>query len=1363
MQEIIARDVGVAIFDGARMETVPDMQPKIGDSVMSPAARKDGSFEEGSEASQCGFQKPCQIADAGQSVISNLERQFWSLQRGAEEEDGFEQMRQGSQLDVMKAVTTCSPVVAKEMKPDEGQEEQGNTGDTEHGTPGGSVDPEDEDEEGDVDFNPFLQHSPSQEPSSGASSDGEEGEELDGQEVEEVAGDREGLNKQERQRLSASIFDYGSRSAGFQVGEETVMGHTLENLPDQQSPSSETCAADTSQHSTEEEGTVRDAISKRTRAHYSLADMSLDQLETFLQESDEEDYFQNVDDEEEYRKFLAAVQEKIDMQEDENKQEKEIDEEEESEDEDADFEVEIEEALESDDEGLDQEGRKRKRPHRPETREKRRQRAKLQNKVRLLGLAKTPLRPLLPYTGSMPANSSIAERTKIQNDRASKGWLSNAKQRPPVNGFTAHQIGQLYCLIHEHVQLLLQVFSLCILEPARQQMAIDTHRMLMELVEKRESILAWKKSAFPDFCFHPPYTHPSVAENRMLPVTGQSPLGNFPDASYLPPNNETSGLSTYPFLLEERQTGGSLPIPGSNTLGLPSSSLSFSSPTSEWVPETSGPVRSLVDVAPLALVRDFLADIAQAVQDYRQRHVESGAYHAQCEREPMFSVQAYADQGMTKVTGQLHQLQLHPQAGMNSFPKPTVKKTMAAALVENTKKQSIAFVPKDVAKATHRFLPLFNKALFPHKAPPASTANRLLFTDAEDELLAMGLMTFNTDWKAVQHRYLPTKSMHQIFVRQKNRSSARAPENSIKAVRRMKSSPLTAEEKSCIQEALKVFKYDWSKVWQFCVPHRDPALLPRQWRIALGTQKSYKSNEINKEKRRLYEAGRRQAIAAQKDAFLDDDERRSMLVDTADMGEEYSGEEDGDESEEAYIRDAFLAEWNPHTTTSSLSVGIPQNPDPHGPPETTLPGCLNKLRKAPTPMLPVSPAHPLDPSISPALTVPAPVPSNPLHPDSLVIPPTHIIPHGHLEKQTVKLAPGLPSLKLPPSVRVMSQCNAADLQAFGLSSSNVSAAPQPHLISPSWGTLVEQETIGIQKETPAMKHLSLTPSSNMTIIEQNSVQLEEGVTGRPKFALKRPAPDVVAHNYFGRNKLLVSNEQSKTVFHHHVTSSGDYCSWLQVRGSRQYEKLQNRRNSEAWNQIQCQLSTAQHPHCSTLGSRSQQRVISSSCSSWLGSSSVIPSSFRGFNSTRTHLWKRPIFVSFLCRFADSKQENIITGTMGIVDTTYFSSSGMAFLADLDPDTAKLAIGILGPLFASFNLLFIVRIVMSWYPQLPVGKFPFVIAYAPTEPVLGPTRRLIPPVGGVDVSPVIWLAVLSFVSEILLGQQGLLVLLSQQQP
>nr|DAD32648.1 TPA_asm: hypothetical protein HUJ06_011499 [Nelumbo nucifera] len=101
------------------------------------------------------------------------------------------------------------------------------------------------------------------------------------------------------------------------------------------------------------------------------------------------------------------------------------------------------------------------------------------------------------------------------------------------------------------------------------------------------------------------------------------------------------------------------------------------------------------------------------------------------------------------------------------------------------------------------------------------------------------------------------------------------------------------------------------------------------------------------------------------------------------------------------------------------------------------------------------------------------------------------------------------------------------------------------------------------------------------------------------------------------------------------------------------------------------------------------------------------------------------------------------------------------LADLDPSSAKLLIGILGPILPAFSFLFILRIVMSWYPKLPVGKFPYVIAYAPTEPLLVQTRKLIPPLGGVDVTPVVWFGLISFLNEILVGPQGLLVLLSQQ--
>ncbi|XP_020579569.1 protein COFACTOR ASSEMBLY OF COMPLEX C SUBUNIT B CCB3, chloroplastic isoform X2 [Phalaenopsis equestris] len=101
------------------------------------------------------------------------------------------------------------------------------------------------------------------------------------------------------------------------------------------------------------------------------------------------------------------------------------------------------------------------------------------------------------------------------------------------------------------------------------------------------------------------------------------------------------------------------------------------------------------------------------------------------------------------------------------------------------------------------------------------------------------------------------------------------------------------------------------------------------------------------------------------------------------------------------------------------------------------------------------------------------------------------------------------------------------------------------------------------------------------------------------------------------------------------------------------------------------------------------------------------------------------------------------------------------VADVDPQTAKLLIEITNTFLSSFGLLFVLRIVMSWYPKLPVGKLPYVIAYAPTEPFLVLTRKVIPPLGGVDVTPVVWFGLVSFLNEILVGPQGLLVLLSQQ--
>ena len=99
---------------------------------------------------------------------------------------------------------------------------------------------------------------------------------------------------------------------------------------------------------------------------------------------------------------------------------------------------------------------------------------------------------------------------------------------------------------------------------------------------------------------------------------------------------------------------------------------------------------------------------------------------------------------------------------------------------------------------------------------------------------------------------------------------------------------------------------------------------------------------------------------------------------------------------------------------------------------------------------------------------------------------------------------------------------------------------------------------------------------------------------------------------------------------------------------------------------------------------------------------------------------------------------------------------------LDPETAKAVAGALGPFFNIATIMFIVRIVMTWYPSVPYTKLPWVVAYVPTEPLLKPTRSLVPPVGGVDVSPIIGVGMISFMNEILLGKQGLLILLSNKQ-
>lgn len=101
----------------------------------------------------------------------------------------------------------------------------------------------------------------------------------------------------------------------------------------------------------------------------------------------------------------------------------------------------------------------------------------------------------------------------------------------------------------------------------------------------------------------------------------------------------------------------------------------------------------------------------------------------------------------------------------------------------------------------------------------------------------------------------------------------------------------------------------------------------------------------------------------------------------------------------------------------------------------------------------------------------------------------------------------------------------------------------------------------------------------------------------------------------------------------------------------------------------------------------------------------------------------------------------------------------------DYDSNVIAISIVKPLIDTFvnvmSVLFLARTVISWYPKTNLNEFPFNVIVWPTEALADPVRQIIPPAFGVDISSIVWLMILSFVREILTGQQGILTLIEKQ--
>jgi YggT family protein len=71
----------------------------------------------------------------------------------------------------------------------------------------------------------------------------------------------------------------------------------------------------------------------------------------------------------------------------------------------------------------------------------------------------------------------------------------------------------------------------------------------------------------------------------------------------------------------------------------------------------------------------------------------------------------------------------------------------------------------------------------------------------------------------------------------------------------------------------------------------------------------------------------------------------------------------------------------------------------------------------------------------------------------------------------------------------------------------------------------------------------------------------------------------------------------------------------------------------------------------------------------------------------------------------------------------------------------------------YLLALFVRIILSWFPINPGSVMAqiFSVLYTITEPVLGPVRRAIPPIGmGIDISPLILIIGIQVVGSVVLG-------------
>ncbi len=72
----------------------------------------------------------------------------------------------------------------------------------------------------------------------------------------------------------------------------------------------------------------------------------------------------------------------------------------------------------------------------------------------------------------------------------------------------------------------------------------------------------------------------------------------------------------------------------------------------------------------------------------------------------------------------------------------------------------------------------------------------------------------------------------------------------------------------------------------------------------------------------------------------------------------------------------------------------------------------------------------------------------------------------------------------------------------------------------------------------------------------------------------------------------------------------------------------------------------------------------------------------------------------------------------------------------------------------YNYLLLIRILLTWFPNLDTSNPILISLFSITDPYLNVFRGVIPPIGGIDLSPILAIFSLGLIKQLVVGVASL---------